>query len=104
MYWSKEAGIKLVANRISASSKLSPGRVISYANSVVVSPTTGKVYFTSSGDIPPPYNRGEYDTKAASGMIALTVRSLLLSHAPGFYHAIVAHTTTSPVNQSHAEP
>eukprot|EP00892_Ulva_mutabilis_P010737 jgi/Ulvmu1/8035/UM004_0272.1 len=72
MHWTQDSGLKIVANRISASSKLMPGRPILYANSVIVSPITGKVYFTSSGNIPPPYNRGEYDTKAASGMIALT--------------------------------
>lgn len=75
MYWTKESGLKIAANRISKASKLAPGKVLSYTNSAAVSPTTGKVYFTSSGDIPPPYVRGEYDTKAASGMTALTVLS-----------------------------
>lgn len=82
MHWTQESGLRVVANRISKSSKLAPGRVLSYTNSAAVSPTTGKVYFTSSGDIPPPYARGEYDTKAASGMTALTVLICRFVHVP----------------------
>lgn len=66
---------RVLANRVSASSKLQPGSPILYANSVDVSPTTGKIYFTSSSDVPPALGtKGFYDTLASSILTFAGVR------------------------------
>lgn len=77
LYWGGVGHHKVVANRISESSSILPGAPITYVNSVAVAPN-GKVYFTASGDIPPPYQQGAYNTKLAAEYIALEVLSHLI--------------------------
>lgn len=50
LYWRGQGHHMVVANRISASSSISPGEPITFVNSVAVAPS-GKVYFTSSGTL-----------------------------------------------------
>ena len=79
MQWDPSAsgagGLAIVSNRVSKSSEKQAGHPIRFANSVVVSPATSKIYFTSSTDIPPPYAKAAvYDTMRSAQLTHLTVR------------------------------
>lgn len=78
VYWRGSGHHMVVANRIAQSSPILPGEPLTYINSVAVAPN-GKVYFTSSGHIPPPMHKGVYNTKMSSGYMALEVRIRILN-------------------------
>lgn len=85
VYWPGEGPHIVVSNRISSSSLLFPGKAVTYVNSVAVAPN-GKVYFTSSGHIHPPFHKGVYNTKMGSGYIALEVCLALSSVVEQTFH------------------
>lgn len=76
MHWRPDGDLTLVSSRVSAASLLHPGRAFTLANSVAVSETTGKVYFTSSTDIPPLFTRdGLYTPMRSAQLSSLLVCS-----------------------------
>lgn len=78
MHWRPGGDLTLVSNRVSHTSRLHPGRLFTVVNSVSVSATTGKVYFTSSTDVPPLFTRdGHYTPMRSAQLSNLLVRTLL---------------------------
>jgi Strictosidine synthase len=76
MHWAPDQPLTLVGNRVSPSSPLQPNKAITFVNSVAVAPESGKVYFTASTDIPPPFQRdGYYGTMRSAYLTAMTVRT-----------------------------
>lgn len=72
--------LRVLSNRVSTTSEKQARKPIHFANSVVISPTTAKVYFTSSTNVPPPYGMaGVYDTMRSAQLTHLTVRHLTRS-------------------------
>ena len=93
MYWRPEGDLTLVSSRVSGASRLQRGRFFTLVNSVAVSQTTGKAYFTSSTDIPPLFTRdGLYTPMRSAQLSSLLVRS----HSAGVRSSLrcIAHTIT----------
>lgn len=60
---------------MSEDSALRPNEPITLANSVAVSQRDGKVYFTSSTDVPPPYIDGVYLPMKSVQLATMLVRT-----------------------------
>jgi hypothetical protein len=74
LYWKPHSPVEVAANRVSASSALQPGAPLQVVNSVAVSQTTGKVYFTSSTDVPPMYINGLWLPLKSAQLAVMLVR------------------------------